>query len=84
MKKIACAVVIVGALSGCAALDSALSVGDEAPATELNSDVKTVIENAEDVGNGVMPGLGWVLGGLLTISAIGYRIVRKNKEEADG
>lgn len=66
-------------MSGCGALDTYLRVDDGAAADVLAAPIEDVIDRAEDAGNSIFPGAGWVLGGLLTIGAVVYRATRKKK-----
>ena len=77
MRKIACVVLLAGALSGCAVLDDLLDVDDgKAP-----EDVPAVVEQAQE-GLGLLP-YGGILAAILGGGAVLYRKVRRKEPDAE-
>lgn len=83
MIRVLLAVTFVATLSGCAFLDEITGVNDNFADTDLNPATENIIDRAEDIGNGVIPGAGWLIGGGLSALAVGYRAARRRKKAVD-
>ena len=67
-------------IAGCAALDSFLEVSDSADSSSVPDPAATIIDSVGSVVDVVAPGAGWLIAGLLTFGAVGYRRHRKKSK----